>query len=445
MKKFFYFLLAVIVVLAFTNSSWGQFPCCPGDLVEDNCCGADSGYLGYSWDLGFCDTFHVVPWPEMDTCFIACDFMGQCDTTCINNPGENFPCFLYVPLLVTHDSNTFWFQEQSKWVQDSIECFTVPLAWTRTNPTAYCSLSSYWNENAMNAYDPRFPRSVWRHFHASVLDSNRMACLAGQSQGLEWDAILLMSSDSSWWSYEGGLDSVFIPPRFWLASFGNSSTFRKWWEGERTLLATLTFRIEDTMHVCMDSMWWPPVSTYLQFTRRDFNNYFPRHGLPLCIRVGPTPHLVTSPDGGEKWCVGKSEEITWDPEGFPAPVKIDYSINTGISWLPIENPTANDGSYLWAVPDTPSDRCLVRISDAFGGDPYDESDSLFTIFLAGDANADAVVDIADVVYLINYLFMNGSPPAPLEAGDVNLDGEVDTGDVIYLINFLFLDGPSPLC
>ena len=112
--------------------------------------------------------------------------------------------------------------------------------------------------------------------------------------------------------------------------------------------------------------------------------------------------------------------------------------------MPIEYPTANDGSYLWNVPDSPSDRCLVKVSDT-DGDPYDESDSLFTIFLAGDANADAVVDIGDIVYLINYLLIDGLPPIPLEAGDVNLDGEVDTGDVVYLINFLFLDGPAPRC
>jgi hypothetical protein len=56
-----------------------------------------------------------------------------------------------------------------------------------------------------------------------------------------------------------------------------------------------------------------------------------------------------------------------------------------------------------------------------------------------------VVDIGDIVYLINYLLIDGLPPIPLEAGDVNLDGEVDTGDVVYLINFVFLNGPAPRC
>jgi hypothetical protein len=64
-------------------------------------------------------------------------------------------------------------------------------------------------------------------------------------------------------------------------------------------------------------------------------------------------------------------------------------------------------------------------------------------FIPGDANGDDVVDIADVVYLINYLFIGGSAPDPMESGDVNGDGVVDVGDVLYLINYLFIGGSPP--
>ena len=63
----------------------------------------------------------------------------------------------------------------------------------------------------------------------------------------------------------------------------------------------------------------------------------------------------------------------------------------------------------------------------------------------GDANGDGVLDVADVTYMINYLFMGTSAPDPLGAGDCNCDGEVDIADVIYLINYLFLGGSSPGC
>ncbi|KPJ65382.1 hypothetical protein AMJ44_10300 [candidate division WOR-1 bacterium DG_54_3] len=66
-------------------------------------------------------------------------------------------------------------------------------------------------------------------------------------------------------------------------------------------------------------------------------------------------------------------------------------------------------------------------------------------FYRGDANGDSEIDIADVVFLINYLFDDGPEPYPLEAGDADCSGEVDIGDAIFLINYLFVGGPSPSC
>lgn len=64
-------------------------------------------------------------------------------------------------------------------------------------------------------------------------------------------------------------------------------------------------------------------------------------------------------------------------------------------------------------------------------------------YMVGDANGDLLVDLADVVYLLNYLFKGDLPPYPLGAGDANLSGQVDLADVIYLLNYLFKDGPAP--
>jgi C1A family cysteine protease len=64
----------------------------------------------------------------------------------------------------------------------------------------------------------------------------------------------------------------------------------------------------------------------------------------------------------------------------------------------------------------------------------------------GDVSGDAVINSADVVYLINYLFKDGAPPQcqPVTAcGDVNLDGVVNSADIVYLINYLFKNGPHP--
>jgi hypothetical protein len=60
----------------------------------------------------------------------------------------------------------------------------------------------------------------------------------------------------------------------------------------------------------------------------------------------------------------------------------------------------------------------------------------------GDANGDGTVDLADVFYLINYLFASG--PIPLGRANVNGPGPVDVADVFYLINYLFAGGPAPV-
>ena len=48
---------------------------------------------------------------------------------------------------------------------------------------------------------------------------------------------------------------------------------------------------------------------------------------------------VTSPNGGENWVAGSSHDITWsatDVGGFGAtPIALDYSVNSGGSWISI--------------------------------------------------------------------------------------------------------------
>ena len=63
----------------------------------------------------------------------------------------------------------------------------------------------------------------------------------------------------------------------------------------------------------------------------------------------------------------------------------------------------------------------------------------------GDANGDGKIDIADVVYLVNYLFIDGPAPDPICLGDANCDGKVDIADVVYLVNYLFIGGSPPGC
>lgn len=66
-------------------------------------------------------------------------------------------------------------------------------------------------------------------------------------------------------------------------------------------------------------------------------------------------------------------------------------------------------------------------------------------YLSGDPNHDGIVNIADVVYIINYLFKEGPAPNPYESGDANCNGKVTISDAVYLVNYLFKGGPKPAC
>ena len=54
-------------------------------------------------------------------------------------------------------------------------------------------------------------------------------------------------------------------------------------------------------------------------------------------------------------------------------------------------------------------------------------------------------DISDLVFLVDYMFLGGPPPSPLQAADCDGDGQIDISDLVYLVEFMFLDGPAPVC
>jgi hypothetical protein len=139
-----------------------------------------------------------------------------------------------------------------------------------------------------------------------------------------------------------------------------------------------------------------------------------------------------------------------------------YSYNSGTQYDYVTLKYDFLGNQLWVTPyngsGNPDDIAYAIAADAFGyvyvtgASPGSETqDDYATIKYVetgawhGDANGDGVINSADVVYLINYLFVGGPEPNPLESGDVNCDGQVNVVDVVFLTNYLFMAGPPPFC
>jgi streptogramin lyase len=70
-------------------------------------------------------------------------------------------------------------------------------------------------------------------------------------------------------------------------------------------------------------------------------------------------------------------------------------------------------------------------------------DALSPQFRRGNSNQDGTIDLSDVIFTINWLFLGGTTPKCLEAANSNSDSRLDIADAIYGINYLFLGGPPP--
>jgi len=63
--------------------------------------------------------------------------------------------------------------------------------------------------------------------------------------------------------------------------------------------------------------------------------------------------------------------------------------------------------------------------------------------IRGDVNYDGAVNVADLTYLVDYLFFSGQPPPCPPEADVDGSGAINVADLTYLVEFLFFNGPPP--
>lgn len=77
-------------------------------------------------------------------------------------------------------------------------------------------------------------------------------------------------------------------------------------------------------------------------------------------------------------------------------------------------------------------RNIKSVTRVTGGEP-----------MCGDINANGTIDIADVVYFLNYIFYADKPPVYMPSADVNCDGKVNLVDVVAIFRYLFTGNPVP--
>ncbi len=90
---------------------------------------------------------------------------------------------------------------------------------------------------------------------------------------------------------------------------------------------------------------------------------------------------VLTPNGGESWLAGSTQNILWLSTGITN-VKLEYTTDNEASWETIVNSVpASSGSYGWTVPNSPSGNGKVKISNVENNSVFDKSDGIFEIYL----------------------------------------------------------------
>lgn len=122
----------------------------------------------------------------------------------------------------------------------------------------------------------------------------------------------------------------------------------------------------------------------------------------------------------------------------------------GLKILDVSDPT---DPFIVGEYDTPgsADDVTVRDSIVYVADEYSllllkTTEYTGCCLARGDMNhSDGAmpVDISDVVYLVNYIFLGGAPAICAEEADVDANGSIDIADLVYLVDFMFRGGPPP--
>ena len=129
---------------------------------------------------------------------------------------------------------------------------------------------------------------------------------------------------------------------------------------------------------------------------------------------GGAPHEVTlnSPNGGESWEAGSSEQITWT-DNFDDGVSLKL-YKAGVFVNTIVSSTASDGSYTWNIPSNleEGNDYKIKITDTSQSSVYDYSNAYFSISGAGSVSLmiDSV-DISSSGGTINIYMENDTPVA----------------------------------
>lgn len=108
--------------------------------------------------------------------------------------------------------------------------------------------------------------------------------------------------------------------------------------------------------------------------------------------------FIQSPTASDTFDIGEIIPITWVTYNTVANVQLQYSIDSGKSFINIEDSIPNTGVFNWVAPAIGSSECLVRVMKAGEGEPCDTSQSFRIIDLSSISGTITPASNADVYF-----------------------------------------------
>jgi len=162
------------------------------------------------------------------------------------------------------------------------------------------------------------------------------------------------------------------------------------------------------------------------------------------------PAMATGPDAGNAGAEMLFEAAATDPDEDPLYYQWDWGDgdSTGEWTGPIPSGETCTAGHVFAAGDY---ELRVRAKDAWGIETewsaIHSIQILYCCRVRGNVDDDAIggIDIADLVYLVDYMFSQGPPPPCPEAANIDADaaGTVDVSDLVYLVDYMISGGPPP--
>ena len=173
----------------------------------------------------------------------------------------------------------------------------------------------------------------------------------------------------------------------------------------------------------------------------------------LEVAGGPTHLLPFEPDFtgptvlADGWTIGVVYSFTSANvmvfDVAKAVIEVDYNIS-GLAGSAATSTPLTFSNTLGAVP---VDNVVVvaglSLDAGFVNGTINLEPVTDTPFLRGDCNTDLRLDIADGVWILNFLFQEGPAGTCAEACDADDNGSLEMVDAIFVIQYRLLNGPAP--